>query len=426
MKLYRTLSLLAGPFITAYLHKRKAAGKEDPQRMPERLGHAGFPRPEGTLVWVHAASVGESISILPLINRISERFDNIKVLLTTGTTTSAKMMETRLPANAFHQFVPVDSLGAVKRFLAHWKPDIALWVESEFWPNLLMETSKVAPIILMNARVSNTSFSKWQRYKAFIRQILSSFTLCLPQSPEDARRLQVLGAEHVKFIGNLKYDAPALPSDSKKMSQLLGMIEDRHIWVAASTHSGEEEILAGAHQILHETYSDLLTIIIPRHANRGAEIAVMLREKGLKVALRSKEEAIQPETDIYVADTMGELGIFYRLTPIVFIGGSLVPHGGQNPLEAARLECAIIAGNHMDNFLDICRELEDNNAILRVNSKETLAEAVHSMIYDGDKREKLKANATQVAAAKGEILNAYVEEICPYIEKSVVMHKNVA
>ena len=426
MKLYRIVTFLASPFLNLYLQKRRAGGKEDPERMSERMGHPGFPRPEGPLVWIHAASVGESLSILPLIQRITDYNPDLKILLTTGTTSSAKVVETRLPANAFHQYTPIDSILAVRRFLKNWKPDLALWVESEFWPNLLNETAKQCPIVLINARISNTSFSKWKRYKSIIHRLLQNFDLCMPQSREDSRRLKELGAPHIKDIGNLKYDAPALPSDSKKMSALLNMIEDRHMWMASSTHAGEEEIIADTHNKLKETYHDLLTILVPRHPKRGEEIAALLKEKGLTCALRSEDDEVTPTTDIYIANTIGELGIFYRLASIVFIGGSLIKHGGQNPLEAARLECAILAGPHMENFRDITREMEENTAIIRVKNKDELAEKVDIFIHDSEKQEDTIKAALGVAESKGEILNAYMEALSPYLDKISSAKQDVA
>lgn len=416
MKFYKIVTLLAAPLIKLYLLKRKMAGKEDPKRFYERLGRPSFPRPEGRVIWVHAASVGESLSVLPLVERLTEQFPEANVLFTTGTTTSAKLIETRLPGNAFHQYIPVDSILAVKRFLKHWKPELALWVESEFWPNLLNETAKVCPLVLVNARISDKSFARWKKYPNICAALLNNFSLCLPQSNQDAERLVALGAQHVKYIGNLKYDASTLPADSKKMSALLAMIEDRHLWIASSTHPGEEEMVAETHLAIKKSYPDLLTIIIPRHPQRGKDIATQLVAKKCNVALRSAEEPIQPDTDIYLADTIGELGIFYRLANIVFIGGSLVKHGGQNPLEAARLHCAVIAGQHMENFRDVMQELEEKQACIRVNNVATLIAAVEGLIQDIDRQDAMAGAALAVVQAKGEILDNYITELRSFIE----------
>lgn len=417
MKLYKALTFLATPLIGLYLIKRKMAGKEDPKRMQERLGRTNFPRPEGHIIWIHAASVGESLSVLPLIERLTTQFPAVKILLTTGTTTSARLMEARLPANAFHQYVPVDSILAVKRFLKYWRPSLVLWVESELWPNLLNETAKLCPLILINARISNRSFAAWQKYTAISEALLKNFTLFLPQSHQDALRLRSLGAYNIKLIGNLKYDAPPLPADSQKTDDLRTMIGSRHVWVASSTHPGEEEIIAEAHRIVKAKYPDLLTIIIPRHPQRGQDIAAQTEAWQLRTALRSASASITPETDIYIADTMGELGIFFRLSNIVFIGGSLVKHGGQNPLEAARLDCAILAGPYTSNFLDIYQELEEHQAMLKVTDGASLADTLEMLIRNPEKQDIMAKFALSIAKAKGDILQSYITEIQPYIEK---------
>jgi 3-deoxy-D-manno-octulosonic-acid transferase len=416
MKLYKFITLLASPFINLYLLKRKMIGKEDPARFNERLGRPGRARPEGNIVWIHAASVGESLSVIPLINRLAEQFPDIKILLTTGTTTSAKLVETRLPANAFHQYIPVDSILAVKRFLKNWQPGLALWVESEFWPNLLTETAKQCPVLLINARISDRSFATWKKYRSISTQLLNNFSLLLPQSKQDAIRLKELGGSHIKLIGNLKYDAPTLPADAEKLNALTTAIQNRPVWVAASTHPNEEEVLAEAHKIVKAAYPDLLTIIVPRHAHRGKDLSSQLEALQCKVALRSAEQPITSDTDIYIADTMGELGIFYRLANIVFIGGSIIKHGGQNPLEAARLGAAIITGPHMENFRDIMTEFEENKACIRIQDTASLASTIQELLQNPEKQKQLEAAALSIAQAKGEILDGYIAEIQPYIE----------
>lgn len=417
LKLYTFTTFLASPFIVLYLLWRRRKGKEDPLRFQERFGKASLPRPEGMLVWIHAASVGESLAILPLIQRMAEPFPHVKIVLTTGTVTSAKLMETRLPTHAFHQYIPVDSVLAVRRFLTHWKPDLALFVESEFWPNLLALTAKQCPVLLLNARISDRSFAKWQRYPVLSKSLLGYFSLCMPQSNQDKVRLQALGAKNIRFIGNLKYDAPALPANAEHLKALSDMTQNRHVWAAASTHPGEEIMIAEAHAMIKQYYPDVLTIIIPRHAWRGKDLAVQLGEEmHCNIALRSAGQPVTSETDIYLADTMGELGIFYRIANIIYIGGSLVPHGGQNPLEAARLHCAIIAGPHMENFRDIMHEFTEKYAILQVDSAVLLAETVDTLFSDNKKQENLAAASFSIAEAKGEILDGYVAQLRPFIE----------
>lgn len=415
---YRLLTLLGSPFVWLYLRYRRAKGKEDPQRFRERLGYASIPRTPGPLIWFHAASVGESISVLPLIEALCKQHPDASVLVTTGTVTSASIVENRLPENAFHQFVPVDQKGAVRRFLDHWKPDLALWVESELWPNLvLMTQSRGIPMALLNARVSSVSVSMWKRFASLARELLQAFTVILAQSDDDARRFRELGAENVKFLGNLKFDSPPLPADPKATGELLTMFGERPTWLAASTHPGEEEQIGEVHQALKQNVQELLTVIVPRHANRGEEIAGQLKDQGLKLARRSKEEAIEEETDIYLADTMGELGLFYRVIDIVFMGGSLVPHGGQNPLEPARLKCAIIMGPHMENFAGISNELKKMQACVTINDAKQLQEAVESLTRDPARQEALAEAALKLVESRQGVLEAILNELEPLLRQ---------
>ncbi|MCH2546950.1 MAG: 3-deoxy-D-manno-octulosonic acid transferase [Alphaproteobacteria bacterium] len=418
--IYRILTLLAVPFVHVLLLKRKLLGKEDPQRINERFGKASFPRPEGALIWLHAASVGEAHSIVPLINQLIERFPQTSVLLTTGTVTSAQLMDAKLPERAYHQFVPVDTWPAVSRFLRHWKPDVAIWTESEIWPNLIMMThSRSCPMALLNARMSLKSYHFWTRLPSVIRPLIHAFDLVCPQSNDDAERFEDFGARNMQMLGNLKHDVPPLPADSKETATLLSQIADRPVWVASSTHSGEETMIAEAHNKLESDHATLLTIIVPRHANRGSKIASELSDRGLNVVMRSRNEPITEQTDIYIADTMGELGIFYRLAGIVFIGGSLVPHGGQNPLEPARLDCALITGPHTANFTAICSELESRKALLRVQNVSELVTQVSRLMRDHSQQETLAQNALKIAQDKQGVLTLVLESLMPLLERGM-------
>ncbi|MDB2415069.1 3-deoxy-D-manno-octulosonic acid transferase [Rickettsiales bacterium] len=420
LKLYQIMTSLAAPLIGLYLLHRKKLGKEDPLRFRERLGKASVPRPNNKpLLWIHAASVGESLSVMPVINKISQTYPNITILLTTGTVSSAKMVESRLPDNAFHQYVPIDRILIIRRFLNYWRPNLAIWVESELWPNLVTETGKYCPMILLNGRISDSSFKKWKRYYSLGKHILSRFSLSLAQSKHDAARLEELGARNVKYIGNLKFDSAALPADPKKMGDMVAPIGERPVWLAASTHAGEEEMVAAVHKQLKEKHPDLLTIIAPRHPQRSNEILDMLTDLGLSVSRRSFEQTIKDETDIYLADTLGEMGIFYRLVPTVFIGGSLVEHGGQNPLEAARLECAIVFGPYMDNFAEIRNELLNNNAALKVRNEDELRDAIDELIVDHDKHDQLASAALDLMDSKIGVLDKTMEELASHIEKII-------
>jgi 3-deoxy-D-manno-octulosonic-acid transferase len=414
--LYRALTTLAGPLIALYLRRRLARGKEDPARFAERLGHPGRARPEGPLVWLHGASVGESLSALPLIERLLAERDDLAMLVTTGTVTSAKVMAERLPKGAFHQYVPVDRPDAVARFLAHWRPDLALWVESEFWPNLVLGAqARGVAMALINGRLSARSQRRWRRLPGLIREMLAGFSLCLGQSEAEAERLATLGARDAHCVGNLKYAAAPLPVDEDALATLRAATGNRPCWLAASTHPGEEELVGRAHLALKARWPDLLTVIAPRHPGRNREIFDTLSGLGLTIARRSAIETITSATNVYLADTMGELGLLYRATDIAFIGGSLVPHGGQNPLEAARLNCALLYGPHMHNFAQAVAELEAAGGGATVADATALPEAVAALLAAPEERRRRAAAARQVAAHGGDVLARVLAEIAPLL-----------
>ncbi|MCH7544652.1 MAG: 3-deoxy-D-manno-octulosonic acid transferase, partial [Proteobacteria bacterium] len=409
--LYRGLTTLALPLIRLYLARRRGQGKEDAARFGERLGRAGRARPEGPLIWLHAASVGEALSILGLTERILAEFGEVNMVVTTGTVTSARLLAERLPPRAIHQYVPVDRLAWARRFLDHWRPDIALWVESEFWPNLIAETqARAITMILLNGRMSLRSFAAWRRWPGLIRPLLGGFALCLAQDDDEAKRLRALGAPSVKAPGNLKFASAPLPVDEEEAGRLARSIGARPVWLAASTHAGEEEIVVEAHRRMAPTHRGLLTVIVPRHPSRGQEVAAVLERAGVKGALRSRDDAIAPETEIYIADTLGELGLFYRLCPVAFIGGSLIPHGGQNLLEPARLDCAVVHGPHMENFRAVVEEMTDAGASIEAGNARDIAEAVASLLDDEGARAGRVEAARRIATATDGVIDAVMAE----------------
>jgi 3-deoxy-D-manno-octulosonic-acid transferase len=390
---YMLLTGTLEPLIAFWLRLRMMRGKEDKKRFGERFGRPSKRRPNGMLIWFHAASVGEANSVLLLINRIRDKYPQYKILLTTGTVTSARLMQKRLPKDVIHQYVPVDTPSATLAFIRHWKPDIAFWVESEIWPNLVYTARDSGCFMaLINARMSRRSYLSWKRYPDMIRELLRSFDYMFAQSDADAVRLQALSRTEVLCFGNLKYDAALLSCNENDLISLREQIGSRPVWVAASTHPGEEEMIARAHSILAIRRPNLLTIIVPRHPERGDAIAATLGKK-MRVAQRTRKQPIAPFVQCYIADTIGELGLFYRLTEIAFLGGSLVPHGGQNPLEAARLSCAIVTGEHTLNFYDIYRDMEDVKAVLRATSPENLAAQVDHLLNNPDIRAQFQDHA---------------------------------
>lgn len=385
--------------------------------MAERFGRSSYGRPKGKLLWIHASSVGEANSVLALISQTKKHFPHINILLTTGTVTSAALMQQRLPTGVLHQFAPIDTPQATERFMRHWTPDFAWFVESELWPNLIDAAKRYFCLMaLINARMSERSFYNWKKHRDIIQEMLSAFQFCFAQSELDAQRLRVLGAKKVITTGNLKYDAPILPCDEGELLALKNMLAGRPVWLAASTHPGEEKIAAQIHVQLVRMHPTLLTIIVPRHPERGVEIARELQAKG-SVALRSKKEAITHDTAFYVADTLGELGLFYRLCGITFMGGSLVKHGGQNPLEPAQLSCAILTGPHTSNFRDIYIEMLAHLAVLLANDSLQLVASLHELLTNTSRCSELQANAkhftTEKSGSSQFILNIFAPVFAP-------------
>ncbi len=379
---YRGVTTLLGPLAPALLNWRRRRGKEDPRRMAERMGYPSLPRPEGPLVWLHGASVGEGVALLPLIERLVER--GFHVLATTGTVASAHILADRLPAGAQHQYLPLDIPTFLTRFLDHWRPGLALVAESEIWPNMLrMVHERGIPLVLVNARLSPRSFERWRRAPNLIGSLLGRLNLCLAQSKDDALRLQRLGAPNVLVAGNLKYDVPAPPFAPAALAQTKAAVGARPVWLAASTHQGEEEIILAVHRVLRVDFPDLLTIVAPRNARRGPRIAEIASGLGVPSALRSLGDSLTPTTEFYIADTMGEMGLFYRLTSIVLMGKSLgAARGGQNPIEPAKLGVTVLYGPQVGNFIDVYHDLAAAKGAVSVSGEAALTQALRLFFTD--------------------------------------------
>jgi 3-deoxy-D-manno-octulosonic-acid transferase len=411
---YRAATGFAEPLASTLLRRRLARGKEDADRLPERLGRPGRVRPKVAIIWIHAASVGESVSILPVIREITRIRPDACILVTTGTVTSSRLMCERLPENAFHQFVPVDTPGAVRAFLDYWKPSLALWVESELWPNMLHETrQRQIPLVLINARMSDKSFRGWMRAPLMAREMLGAFDLCLAQDESVAGKLTALGARRVETPGNLKLVGDPLPFDAHVLGGLRAAIGDRPCWLLASSHDGEEQLAAFTHRDLVRRIPGLLTLIVPRHPQRGQQVAQSLAPL-FRVALRSAGETIAADTEIYVADTIGELGVFYRLAPLAVIGGSFVPHGGQNPLEPARLGVAVLSGPHIGNFRDIYRILVEAGGAEVLASNDQLTQRAGELLLDELELSRRGQAAARAAGTK-EPLTRTMDLLEPYL-----------
>jgi len=416
LKIYRTGMSLLRPLAPLVLKMRERHGKEDPRRRPERLGQPSAGRPDGVLAWVHAASVGETNAVLPVIEALGAARPNLNVLLTTGTVTSASLAERRLPVRSLHQYVPLDAPEYAARFLEHWRPDLAVFTESEIWPSLILETSaRGIPLALVNARLSHRSRRRWQRNKGMAQPLFNRFDVVLAQNDPLARGFSALGARNVHAVGNLKIDAPPPPVDLGELERLTAALDGRPGFVAASTHEGEEEIIAEAHRQLARNFDKFCTIIAPRHPERGTAIAERLKDMGLTVAQRSLGVLPGERTDIYVADTIGELGTLYALTPIAFIGGSLVDRGGQNPIEAVRHGVAVLTGPHWQNFRDAYLTLLRHEGAIEVNSADTLAAAVTQLLQSQAEMQHMRAGATQALATLSGALEQTVARLLSYL-----------
>ncbi|MCT4682879.1 MAG: 3-deoxy-D-manno-octulosonic acid transferase [Roseicyclus sp.] len=392
-------------FAERKLRERVAEGKEDAARLDERRGIAAVPRPAGPLVWFHAASVGESLALLELIRTLLDERPDITILVTTGTVTSAGVMADRLPEGALHQYVPLDARPFVRRFLDHWRPDLAVWTESELWPTLICEThARGVPMVLLNARMSKASHDRWRFLHGMARSLLSRFDRALVQDDLTEiylRRLGMLPAK-MEVTGTLKEGAAALPVNEAELSVMRAEIGGRPVWVAASTHPGEEEKVLEAHRIALRTNPRLLLILVPRHPDRGDAIAALLEAGDWAFTRRSAGEGPERETTVYLADTMGELGLWYRLATVSFVGGSWVPIGGHNPFEPAALGSAILHGPYVTNFVDIYQRLTEARAARLVSAPQTLAEAVDDLLSP-DRAAAMAHAAWEVVSAGADV-----------------------
>lgn len=418
--LYKLLTSLSAPFLIALLRRRAKKGKEDTSRITERYGAPSIPRPKGQLVWIHAASVGEAQSTLILINRILQADPDIKFLITSGTVTSANLMAKRLPKSAFHQYYPLDHPHWVESFLNHWEPNIALLMESELWPNMLLALQKKQiTTVLINARLSDQSYKRWRIFKFSIKKLLSTFNIIMAQTSRDAQRYEKLGATNVIVTDNLKYSSEPLPYKPNDLHGLQQSIGTRPVWLYASTHDGEEELACRIHKQLERKHPDLLTIIVPRHPERRAEIKQTCKIMGLSTVLRgTKKELPAQNTKIYVADTLGELGLFYHLSDIAMIGRSFSNDGGggHNPIEAAQLDCAVLTGPRIQFQQKLFNDMIKAKAAIQVNSEDALIKILHTLLGDRVERERLIGKAAQYAEEKKHVINNVMQHLILFLE----------
>jgi 3-deoxy-D-manno-octulosonic-acid transferase len=411
---YRALTGLLEPAAAGLLLWRRRRGKEDPTRFAERRGYPGVRRPDKTLVWLHGASVGETVTLLPLVEMLKRR--GFAVLVTSGTVTSARLLAARLPAGVIHQYLPLDVPRYMRRFLDYWRPELGLICESEIWPNLVIEARRRAiPLVLVNARMSERSFRRWYKAPQTSRFLLSCFECCLAQSQGDGERLAQLGAPRVSIAGNLKFDVPAPPADANTLAIFDGLTTGRPVWIAASTHPGEEELIVSAHLGVKAHLPKLLTIIAPRHPQRGGEIEDLAEANDVAVARRDAGQLPERDVELYVADTVGELGLFYRLSQVAFLGGSLVPVGGHNPIEPAKLGCALLHGPDIGNFAEVFAAFDAGGGSRQVADAQALAGAVHRWLSDPAAARQAARAASQTSGQLGGALNRTMQAIEPLL-----------
>lgn len=414
LRAYRRLTGAAMPLLPLLTAYRLRKGKEQSARIAERRGRASLARPGKALIWIHGASVGEMLAVVPLAEYVGNC--GFAVLVTSGTVSSAKLAERRLPRGCIHQFAPYDAPRFVARFLDHWRPDLALFAESDLWPNLITAAAaRDIPLILVNGRVSERSFRRWRRFPRTIGAVLGCFDLCLAQSVDDAERYGELGAPRITTTGNLKLDVPAPPAGESALTALRKAIGPRPVIAAASTHPGEERMMLDVHRALQNSFPDLLTFLAPRHPERGAGVLEIAKAAGLTAVARSVGALPSLSHNVYVADTLGELGLLYRIAPIVFIGGSLVRHGGQNPIEAAKLGAAILHGPHVWNFAEIYAALDRSQGAVQVEDSGKLVSRIRAWLGDPAARHKAAEAALVAVDSLAGARNRTIAALEPYL-----------
>ena len=364
------LIILISPLIIFF---RIINNKEDKIRFKEKFCFFSKKRGNGKLIWFHGSSVGEIVSIIPLIEKLEKKKSISKILITSSTLSSSKVLSKFKFKKTIHQFFPVDSNMLTKKFLNYWKPSIAIFIDSEIWPNMIFNIKENnIPLLLLNARITKKSFNRWKNIPTFSKSLFSKFNICLSQNKETCKYLKHLGAKKIKLFGNLKFSESNNEKNNNINNKLKKIFKFRKIWCAASTHNTEEKLSALVHKKLKKKYKDLITIIIPRHIQRTNDIINEAKNLNLNVQTRSLNNKINNKTDIYLVDTYGESKSFYRICKTVFLGGSLVNHGGQNPIEAARFGCKIIHGPYIQNFTEVYKLLKKNKISFKIKNIEQL------------------------------------------------------
>tara|TARA_Y100000591_G_scaffold112733_1_gene96290 strand:- start:449 stop:1699 length:1251 start_codon:yes stop_codon:yes gene_type:complete len=382
--------------------------KENPKRFKEKLGFFSKNNSKGKLIWFHGASVGEFQSIVPLLEKLENSKKISQILITSNTLSSSKVISKLKLKKILHQFFPIDNDLIIKKFINHWKPSVAFFIDSEIWPNTMINLNKKKiPTILMNARITKKSYKKWIKLKNFSKLIFNKFDLCLSSNKETVSFLKKLGAKNIKYFGNLKYSQ----SENEKIeidSQTIKFISRKTVWCASSTHNSEEKFAGLIHKKLKKKYKNLLTVIIPRHIDRQEEIKEQLSNLGLKVHTHEPKSRINKDTDIYLVNSFGKTKSFYSLIKNVFLGGSLINHGGQNPLEAVRYNCNILHGPNVSNFNEIYKFLNKQKISKKVTNLNQTTNILNKLLNSKKSQKNIKDKINKIGQ---NILEKNIKEI---------------
>ena len=417
---YKILTYLFYPFAPIYLQFRKLKKKEDSKRYKEKLSQINKERGGGFLIWIHVASVGEAMSILPVIENCIKEKKIDKILLTSLTLSSGKILEKKYKQDSkvIHQFLPLDIPILTSKFLEHWKPNLSIFIDSEIWPNFILEIkNKKIPLLLVNARITNKTFKRWMLLINFAKQIFGKFDLCIAANNESEHFLKILGAKNIKNYGNLKFSRTKSNASNKLNPFVLEKIKNRRIWCAASTHADEELLSAKSHIKIKKKFNNVLTIIIPRHIDRAKKIELELSSLNLKIERYSKWEQMSDDVDILLIDSYGDAAKFYNISRYVFVGKSLVESlikdSGQNPIEPARLGCKIFHGPNVSNFVDAYKYLKTLNITEEIKNFDELTQCLIRE-FEENKSKNDKASTT-IENYGQDIFNNVVDEINKYI-----------
>ena len=405
------LVILISPLIIFFRLFKK---KEHPKRFLEKFCFFSKKKNKGKLIWFHGSSVGEILSIIPLVEKLEKNKKIKQILVTSSTLSSSSVLQKLRLKKTIHQFFPIDSNFFSKKFLNFWKPSMAIFVESEIWPNMILNIKKKSiPLILLNARITKKSFNKWNSIPGFSKTLFGSFNNTLPQNQETKKYLKILGAKKIKMIGNLKFSENEVKKNHILSNKLKKIFKSKKIWCASSTHKNEEKICAIAHKKLKQKYKNLLTIIIPRHVHRIKDIIEEIKDLKLNYCTHSSQNKINKNTEIYLVDTYGETKSFFKICRTVFLGGSIIPHGGQNPLESIRFGCNIIHGPHVSNFKEIYNLLKSKDLSKKINNSNQLIKVL-DLYFNKNGNSLKKINKIKKIGSK--ILDTTYRELEYYIK----------